>query len=299
MISFRHHLLTIVAVFLALAVGIVLGGGPLSQVAGTTAAGPKAAAGESSSARTDYADGFATAVGPRLYADRLDQRRVVLVTLPGADDTVVSSLQEQVGEAGGTFTGHYALTEAMVDPEQKSLVDTLGSQLMTQGRADEIDEGATTYDRMGELLGDAVSVPETGGDTSVDNSHLGVVDGLVGAELMTTHNKLESRAPLVLVVLGDGAADGADTGADAILAGLLTGLSRSALGVVVAGTTADGGKGQLGRFREEPGADEVTTVDGVDTAAGRVATVMALGRSVETRGGSFGASGADGPVPLG
>jgi hypothetical protein len=69
--------------------------------------------------------------------------------------------------------------------------------------------------------------------------------------------------------------------------------------VVVAGTTADGGEGQLGRFRDEAAAAEVTTVDGVDTAAGQVATVMALGRSVETRGGSFGASGADGPVPLG
>ena len=32
MITLRHHVLTIVAVFLALAAGIVLGGGPLSEV---------------------------------------------------------------------------------------------------------------------------------------------------------------------------------------------------------------------------------------------------------------------------
>ena len=40
MITLRHHLLTIVAVFLALAAGIVLGGGPLSDVGpAVTAAG--------------------------------------------------------------------------------------------------------------------------------------------------------------------------------------------------------------------------------------------------------------------
>ena len=37
MITLRHHLLTIVAVFLALAAGIVLGGGPLSDVGPTAA----------------------------------------------------------------------------------------------------------------------------------------------------------------------------------------------------------------------------------------------------------------------
>ena len=32
MISYRHHIVSLVAVFLALAVGIVLGGGPLTEL---------------------------------------------------------------------------------------------------------------------------------------------------------------------------------------------------------------------------------------------------------------------------
>ena len=32
MISYRHHIVSLVAVFLALAVGVVLGGGPLSDL---------------------------------------------------------------------------------------------------------------------------------------------------------------------------------------------------------------------------------------------------------------------------
>ena len=104
------------------------------------------------------------------------------------------------------------------------------------------------------------------------------------------------RAPLVLVVLGT---DADDEGSDAILAGLVQGLAAQATGVVVAGTLADGGDGQLGRLRADPAAAGVATLDGVDTLAGQVATVMALQRSVTTPGGSFGASGADGAVPLG
>ena len=44
---------------------------------------------------------------------------------------------------------------------------------------------------------------------------------------------------------------------------------------------------------------EVATVDGIDTSAGRTAAVLTLARALGTKGGAFGASGADGPVPVG
>jgi hypothetical protein len=106
----------------------------------------------------------------------------------------------------------------------------------------------------------------------------------------------ERRSPLVLLVLGT---DAGDDGSDAILAGLAEGLAKQAAGVVVAGTLADGGTGQLGRFRAVPAAASVASVDGVDTEAGRVAAMMVLQRALTTPGGSFGASGADGVAPLG
>ena len=43
----------------------------------------------------------------------------------------------------------------------------------------------------------------------------------------------------------------------------------------------------------------VTTVDGVSGPAGRLAGVLALARAEEHPGGSYGASGADGLLPLG
>ncbi len=294
MITFRHFLTSIVAVFLALAVGIVLGGGPLSDVTEPKPA-PVAATAAGDDPAGVYAEGFTGAVGPLLTNAKLADRSVAVVTAPGADEQVITSLAEQVAAAGGTIGGRYSLTEAMVSPEQKSLVDTLGSQLMTQqGKA--IASDSSTYDRIGQLLGLSVaSAAPEGGDPT--GKHTAIFDSLVGAGLVAANEGgVKRQAPLVLLVLG---AEPAPEGGDAILAGLTAGLSRAAVGVVAVGTVADGVDGQIARLRAEPVSAEVATVDGIDTAAGRVASVLALARALSTEGGAFGASGADGPVPLG
>ncbi len=297
MITLRHHVLTIVAVFLALAAGIVLGGGPLSDVgtgvaaSGTTA--DQAPAGEDAAGA--YAESFVTALGPGLLSGRLADQSVALVTVPGADEQVVSALSDAVSAAGGSVSARYALARDLVDPDQKSLVDTLGSQLLTQQGGDDVAADASTYDRIGQLIGLAVATKQAGGQ-NVSGTSRAVVDAVTGAGLMEQPGKVEQRAPLVLLVLGK---DAGDEGSDAILAGLAEGLAAEATGVVVAGTLPDGDAGQLARFRADPAAAVVASVDGVDTAAGRVAAILALQRSLSTPGGSFGASGADGALPLG
>ena len=296
MITLRHHVLTIVAVFLALAVGIVLGGGPLSDVGPSVAAASKDkdAAPAEAQAGADYNSAFLSAVGPAMVGGRLADRSVALVTVPGADEQLVTALTDAVASAGGTVTARYSLADDLVDPGQKSLVDTLGSQLLTQ-QGDAIAADASTYDRIGQLLGLALATTEAEGQ-DVNGTSRAILDAVTGAGLMEKPGEVDRRAPLVLLVLGT---DADDEGADAVLAGLAEGLAAQAAGVVVAGTLADGGTGQLGRLRATPTATGVATLDGVDTLAGRAAAVMVLARSLTTPGGSFGASGADGAVPLG
>jgi hypothetical protein len=291
--TFRQHLTTLVAVFVALAVGIVLGGGLLSDVTEATPTGASTGT-DAATPQAAYTDSFTGAVAPTLVAGKLADRSVAVVTVPGADEQVVTSLTERITAAGGTLSARYDLTETMVGPDQKTLVDTLGSQLMTQ-QGDAIEAGATTYDRIGQLLGLAIATGTPEGEAT-NGKGRAILESLTGADLLTAPGDVERRAPLVLVVLGD---EPAAEGGDAILAGVVTGLSRAAAGVVVVGDTADGGDGQLGRLRADPVSAGVATVDGVETTAGQVTSVLALARAVETDGGSFGASGADGPVPLG
>lgn len=290
MISFRQHVVTLVSVFLALAVGVVLGGGPLSEVGRdaltSTSAQPKATSGGDESA---FGDAFATATASRLYDEKLAGRSVAVVSLPGADQRVIEGLVGQIEAAAGTVEGRYVVQAGLVDAGEKSLVDTLGSQLMTQlgGGA---DEGAPTYVRMGQLLGTAIATSDENGAEAGENP-TSIRQSLAGADLVVSPDNEPARAPLVLVVLGD------DTD-DNIVGGLLDGLASRSLGVVVAGDTRSGAHGDIAALRTSPEAAQVTTVDGVELAVGQVTTALALVRSLTEKGGSFGASGSDGAVPL-
>ena len=91
MIDFRYHLVSIVSIFLALAVGIALGAGPLQQPIGQTLSSQVSTLRqEKDNLRTqltaaqqqaDAADEFAATVAPQLVASRLGGRSVVLVAV--------------------------------------------------------------------------------------------------------------------------------------------------------------------------------------------------------------------------
>lgn len=316
MIPFRHHLVSLVAVFLALAVGVVLGGGPLSELGRAEQAAAGTERGDDLAASAGEA--FAESAAPAVLRDALGNRGVALVTLPGADPAVVEGLTARIEQGGGRVGAAYSLTEALLQPREKALVDTLGSQLRTQYAEAEVAETAPTYERVGQLLALAVASADPAGEP-VDARATSLLDSLTGAGLLGVDQGSDRRLPLVLVVGGeeprrgatgttgasgaladdDGGVQADQVAGDAILGGVLTGLARSSAGVVWAGTTASGAEGALRRVREGGELVGVSTVDGVDTSVGQVSTVLALGRSLAGEAGDFGASGADGAVPLG
>lgn len=287
MISFRHHIVSLVAVFLALAVGIALGGGPLSELGrdDRPASAPTRAQREANRSAS-YGDTFAAASAARLYDKGLKGRSVAVVAMPDADSDTVAALGPQIEAAGGSVATTYDVQPALLATNQKSLVDTLGSQLMTQLHTKEVDQNATTYVRIGQLLGLGITDSALKGADATS-----IRDSLAGAELMSSPDSAE-RADLVLVVLG-GDAD------PTVLSGLSEGIASAAQGVVVLGDTASAAAGgTLARLRAESDSGAVATVDGDDTELGLVTATLALIRSLDEPGGSFGASGSDGAVPL-
>lgn len=302
MISFRQHLVSLVAVFLALAVGVVLGGGPLSEIgrAQNAAASTDAETG----LEADLGDAYAAASAPAVLDSRLRGRGVTVMTLPGADQRTVEALGKRIVEAGGRVASSYAWGEPLLQPGEKTLVDTLGAQLMTQYGAAEVAADAPTYERLGQLLALATASTDPAGVDAVERD-TSIVDSLVGGGLLTPTSPAGEGAvrkpPLVLVVLGDepAATEDGSTPVDSVLTGLLAGLREQAAGVTVVGSTESGAEGVLSRLRAEEQLAEVTTVDGGETVVGQVTTVLALARSLGGAAGAFGASGADGAVPLG
>jgi hypothetical protein len=233
-----------------------------------------------------YPDQFAAAVSSQLYAGRLARRPVALVTMPGADPATVAALTSQVKAAGGQLSGVYAVGSQLVDAEQKSLVDTLGSELNHELSAP-VSTTATTYPRIGQLVAVALATRGTTSRPPTDDT-IAVRQSLVAAKLLTLPSGSPAPAPLVLVVLG--------TPVDqAIADGFLTGLAARSRGVVAVAPTHDA---TLAALDADGVTRTVTTVDGSETSAGRVAAVLALVRAWNTQGGAYGASGAQGAVPL-
>ena len=298
MITFRHHVVTIISVFVALAVGVVLGGGPLSEVGEPDSHEPETPFVTNVEA-LDFAERFANESAPRTVQGVIEDQGVAIVVMPGADDDSVAALADLVGKANGVVTGTYRLTPAFAQVGQKSLVDTLGAQLLTQQEEGTVDSSASTYVRIGQLLGRAVAAPTARRVLDelppFEGATEATVEAIVGAELLEDPGAVKSRASLVLVVLGDAPTE---DGAGAITAGLVEGLEATALGLVVAGSSDDGRQGQLADLRGEAALAGVATVDGVELAAGRIASVLALAYARSHDGGSFGASGADGTVPV-
>ncbi len=285
MIRSRAYVVPLVAVLLALATGVALGAGPLSSTRSSAEPGPAVAP---QVPQSHYPDTFAASVASRLYADGLSRRPVALVTLPGADPATVVALTSQVKAAGGQLTGTFPVGRQLVDPGQKNLVDTLGSQLRLQLRGNVVDKAASTYPRIGQLI--AVAVANRGNAPGRPGSDASAVrQSLVAAHLLVVPQGGPPTAPLVLVVLGS-ALD------QSIADGVLDGLAAGARGVVAVGPTE---AANLVGLHADGVTRRVTTVDGTETTAGRVAAVLALIRAWHTQGGAFGASGSDGPVPLG
>lgn len=293
MISFRYHLTTLVAVFLALAVGVVLGGGPLSEWGRNEP--QKAAANSGAEARATAAQQQAEAAlngaAPRLYAQGLKGRTVTVLRLPGVSEATVTGVENQIQTAGGT-SQTWTLTEGLVGTGDKALVDTLGSQLATQMPEGTVTKGATTYVRMGELMATALASTKKQGE-GVTNESTTILESLQTAKLVTGPATAATRAPLVLVLATN---PNLSNGGDLIHEGLVTGLAARSGGVVLATTS---GADLIDVLREKNVPETVAMGDGVETMAGQMAATTALVRSITTVGGQFGVSGDDGFLLLG
>jgi hypothetical protein len=286
----RRLLVPFIAVCAALAAGIALGGGPLSDL-GHASTTPSSAKGAGAVVRAQAKAGekLAAATAGLLYGGKLAGQQVAVITLPGAPAAVSKALAGQVAAAGGSVSSTTAVDASAVAPESKTLVDSLGGQLATQLHG-LVDAGQPTYVRLGQLL--AGSVATTTPQPTTPSADQGTLRSALSQSKLITGQAPPTMAPLVLLVLGKHVNP-------TILSGVVQGLATRSHGVVVAASTGSGLRGDLKRLRATRPGPRIATVDGDETATGQLATTLALAHQVAGGGGAYGASGIDGVVPLG
>jgi hypothetical protein len=309
-ISFRYHIVSVVSVFLALAIGVALGGGPLKGEVDNTLVDQVKTDREAKAAlvtqianlrsSNTFDDQFASTVAPSLIGDTLKGRVVTFVVLPTAQQSDVASLANLVGVAGGTVGGTLRIGDQLVDAGDKQLVDELGNQL--EGRASGVDipADASPYERIGALIARAIGTDYNGG-LPVDGPATSILAGLSTTSLMSAEGKLNRRGSLVLFVTGPGQGSPEEKqGAATIVDTLVKSVDAATDGVVLAGPPASARKdGQVKAVRDDvSAARDVSTVDALGRTAGEVVTVMALAGQAAGRTGHYGAvDAADGAMP--
>ncbi len=321
MIDFRYHLVSLIAVFLAIALGIVIGttalNGQLTDNLRTQVTGlqedKRALEDETQGlqAQLDATGGFAGDVGPALVAGTLTGRSVVLVVGSEEVDTdVVDEVSALLTDAGATVTGIVRLTPAYSDPATEQTLQTYltGAGALPAGitlPTDTEDTGELVASLLAQVLmiapstetaEDGSALPGTAPDTTATSQ---VLAGLSALDVLSRGSSSVSAADYA-VFLTAGALTGDDAAArTTTLQQLAVALDEQGAGVVVAGNAAAAGDGGLvGAIRADPQASAaVSTVDNVNAPEGRISTVLALSSEGQGTSGEYGTGQDAQPVP--
>lgn len=334
MIDFRYHLVSIVAVFLALTVGLVIGSSYLSKVAYdglnhqlSVLRGENQTLHNSQdelSAQVSDRDSLIAALGSDAVAGKLTGHSVAVVLLPGADGSAGDALADLLGKAGATVTAEVALKSSLVDLSQAGKLAAVGAKLPTADRGGaqlpapsasaDSDKTAAANSALADIAGAVVHrIPVTRsgvGEQRITDaasaqvlgvySDAGFVEVKAGGSASAGPS---GSADLVAVVAppAPSAGSAADTDTTLYLAFLkdLAGGGRSDGAVLAGPASAAVSPGLLAAAVKDSWASKnVSTADSADQASGRIITIFALAEAAAGKTGHYGLTGtADGPLP--
>jgi hypothetical protein len=304
-INFRYHVVSLTAVFLALAIGLVVGtaalNGPVAdslrdQVTGLSR--------DNSNYRDQQnqfreelnrAQDFATEVAPALVGGKLANRKVLVVGLPRTEnyiDQVIAMLQV----AGATVTAKVTVQDKFFDPannvELLDLAERASRPTVPAAGLPFNSDGVETSSALLALALQQRTQPVTANDLTAvltaysENGYLAVEDDAVGG----------AEATVVVAGLPATDKDAAKKSQSAVQLATQFGKGRP---LVVAGDGVVNG-GLVAQVRADPTlVKEISTVDNASTVQGQLATALTLvERLAQGKVGQYGvAAGASSLVP--
>ena len=307
MINFRYHIVSLMAVFLALAVGIAAGVSLSPSVDKTILAQAKrdtdqVAALRSELTRRDNLDTYRSSYDQRtaqlVLAGRLTDERVALVVMPDAPGAVVSAIGNAVEQAGGRVVSQVEVSDEVFDPAQAETVGQAVAELRPVGLTDEMSPAT----KVGWCLSRAIGSRSVSGR---DDYARTVARTLASAGLVDLREDADDTAQLVIVVTAPTVVPAPATEVTTAHVELEAGIraqggTNDRVAVVVAGPNSDGLDGtDVGAIRTTSAASsELSTVDVADLPSGVVTAVLAGKEQVLGRQGHYGAlARADDALP--
>ncbi|MEV7971550.1 copper transporter [Cellulomonas sp. NPDC089187] len=308
MIDFRYHLVSLISVFLALAVGIVLGAGPLRESIGNTLTGQVDQLREEKDAlRTDLdaakaattaATDYIAAAGPQLVDGTLAGRNVAVIAMGEVDAEAQQAVEDQLTAGGATVSAQVTLTPSWSSTDLRSFRQALVANLTTYlNPQPESGTGADTA--LSEALIQALTGADPADPTKVSSDATTLIKLLSTGDdpLIELAADLSVPADDVLLLTDNLLAtsttteesdeDQVQATQDSLSALVRVGAARAAGAVVAGGTVAD--DSLIGAIlADQELADAVSTVNGAEGIAGQVSVPLALNADAGGTVGHYG-----------
>ncbi|MGH3426614.1 MAG: copper transporter [Mycobacteriales bacterium] len=301
MINFRYHIVSLTSVFLALAIGLVLGtaalNGPILDNLNDRVSSLsnykdqlRDQVRELEKASDRHGD-YTRQLAPTVLGGKLRNRSVALVDVYDVDGKDRENVVNMLKVGGARITGSVRLNDRYLDPNTDESLHDLASRRVPAGvKLPESGAGAVTAST---VLAALLTNPAV----SVDDRTT-IMQAFTELGVLTPEGKIDGTADSVVFLFGSastkrGADDLTRTGVTAVKA------FAAVTKVVAAAPSAGGGANPIAAIRSDGDAkSKVSTVDGLSRAEGQLATAMALVQKYNGGNGHYGTGdGASAQVP--
>ncbi|GGK07832.1 hypothetical protein GCM10010123_42240 [Pilimelia anulata] len=305
MINFRYHVVSLTAVFLALAIGLVVGtaalNGPVADslndqinTLGRTNGDLREQVGHLTAEASGKED-FLRQAAPRIVGGTLTNRRVLLLATPGGGEHV-DGVRQMLVAAGAKIAGRVELTEKFTDPANSvELLDLADRALVPSIPAASLPGNSDGVEKSSALLG-GVLLERTPAVPATDQRS--VLSAYQAAGYLSVNSPVTGPAEVVVMVAGLPYTDKDAAPKNKNLLTLATQLDRA--GRIVLGAPGIAGDGNVvGAVRGDPTlARTISTVDNAGTAQGQLVTALAVAGQLGNVAGQYGiGAGAQGLLP--
>lgn len=292
MINFRYHVVSLTAVFLALAIGLVVGtaalNGPLTDDLNDRV---NAIGDENKLLRdqlnhleeeTDKQEAFAKDAAPFILAGKLTGHRVLVVST-GSAGKHVADLVADLKTAGATVSGHVEISDKYTDPANNELLLDLANRSRPATVAG-LPTNSNGVETSTALLA-AVLLDRT--PAVAEDARREVISAYSAGEFLIATD-LTGVADSVVVVAAPPETDREAARKNAAVVTMVNWFDQAGP-VVVAGSGVAGDGNVLSVVRGDPALTKtVSTVDNVATTLGKVVTVLALAEQLAGATGHYG-----------
>jgi Copper transport outer membrane protein, MctB len=296
-INFRYHVVSLTAVFLALAIGLVVGtaalNGPASDALRSQV---KGISGQNTQLRSQVTqliaeanknEQFANESAPLILNGRLTGRNLVVVSMEDSN-TYVDSLTDTLGMSGAKLTGKVVIKDKFFDPKNNApLLDLAHAVLpasLTQAPLNSNAAETAAY------VLSAVLVKQT--PPVSDQDLRTVLKAFEDAGYISASDDFAGPADGMVFVAAQPYTDSSGSSKNAAVLTSTDQFDRAGPLVVAANGVAGSGN-IISEVRGDPTLSKtVSTVDNVATPFGRIATTLALVEQIQmNQAGHYGTTG--------